>query len=107
MACPQAEPAPEDRHETTPARNRSHCRFPRPRRLRDIARLALGALVALYEHKVKTIIAAAGPPESLYDEGTHAFDEPSNIGPMRHDPTLADEAIRRFAAFLEDVSPNL
>ena len=33
-------------------------------------------------------------------DGTHAFDEPTGAGPMRHDEALTDEARKRFAAFL-------
>jgi len=44
--------------------------------------------------------------ESWIAEGTHAFDEPTNNGPMRHDPALTDEALRRFAAFLTDAAPH-
>lgn len=43
--------------------------------------------------------------ESWIADGTHAFDEPTNNGPMRHHPELADEAFRRFAALLGDVAP--
>ena len=43
--------------------------------------------------------------ESWIADGTHAFDEPTNNGPMRHDPALAEEAFRRFAALLSDVAP--
>jgi len=34
-------------------------------------------------------------------DGTHAFDEPTGVPPMRHDPLLAAESVRRFRAFLE------
>lgn len=34
-------------------------------------------------------------------EGTHAFDEPTGAGPMRHDPELTRQAVARFAALLE------
>ena len=44
--------------------------------------------------------------ESWIAEGTHAFDEPTNNGPMRHDPALAEEALRRFRAFLENAAPH-
>lgn len=44
--------------------------------------------------------------EAWVAPGTHAFDEPTNNGPMRHDPALTLEALRRFGAFLTDVSPN-
>lgn len=43
--------------------------------------------------------------ESWIAEGTHAFDEPTNNGPMRHDAELTEEALRRFGAFLHDVAP--
>lgn len=59
------------------------------------------------EHVNAMIRNCGAEVESWIAEGTHAFDEPSNIGPMRHDPTLADEAIRRFGAFLEDVFPSV
>ena len=32
--------------------------------------------------------------------GTHAFDEPTGMGPMRHDPELTQESLDRFGAFL-------
>ncbi|WP_372708192.1 dienelactone hydrolase family protein [Brevundimonas sp.] len=42
--------------------------------------------------------------ETWVAEGTHSFDEPMNAPPMRHDPELASEAVRRFAALLNDVA---
>lgn len=42
--------------------------------------------------------------ETWVAEGTHSFDEPMNAPPMRHDPELTGEAIRRFTALLEDVA---
>jgi len=45
--------------------------------------------------------------ESWVAIGTHAFDEPTNNGPMRHDPELTEEALRRFRAFLTDVAPHV
>ena len=42
--------------------------------------------------------------ETWIAEGTHSFDEPMNAPPMRHDPVLTDEALRRFRALLEDVA---
>ncbi|RZJ93968.1 MAG: FAD-dependent oxidoreductase [Brevundimonas sp.] len=45
--------------------------------------------------------------ESWVAVGTHAFDEPTNNGPMRHDPELTEEALRRFRAFLTDVAPHV
>src|SRR5690606_30352174 len=35
-------------------------------------------------------------------DATHAFDEPTGAGPMRHDEALTDEALKRFAAFLAE-----
>lgn len=43
--------------------------------------------------------------ETWIAEGTHSFDEPMNAPPMRYDDALATEALRRFAALLEDVGP--
>lgn len=37
-------------------------------------------------------------------DGTHAFDEPGAAKPMAYHPELADEAVRRFAALLNDVA---
>lgn len=42
--------------------------------------------------------------ETWIAEGTHAFDEPGAAKPMRYHPDLADEAIRRFTALLDDVA---
>jgi dienelactone hydrolase len=42
--------------------------------------------------------------ETWIAEGTHAFDEPMAAGPMRYQPELADEAVRRFVALLNDVA---
>ena len=32
---------------------------------------------------------------------THSFDEPTSVPPMRHDPVLLEESVRRFRAFAE------
>lgn len=37
-------------------------------------------------------------------DGTHSFDEPMTAPPMRYDDDLCNEAIRRFAALLEDTA---
>lgn len=42
--------------------------------------------------------------ETWIAEGTHAFDEPGAVRPMRYHPELADEAVRRFVALLDDVA---
>ena len=44
--------------------------------------------------------------ETWIAEGTHSFDEPMTAPPMRYDPDLSDEAIRRFKALLEDTAPK-
>jgi dienelactone hydrolase len=44
--------------------------------------------------------------ESWIAEATHAFDDPTNNGPMRHHPALAEEALIRFRAFLTDAAPH-
>jgi cell division protein ZapE len=41
---------------------------------RNEAKRFMTLVDALYEHKVKAIIAADGPPESLYPEGQHGFE---------------------------------
>lgn len=45
--------------------------------------------------------------ETWIAEGTHSFDEPMGAPPMRHDPELTREAIRRFTALLTDLAPAL
>jgi len=42
--------------------------------------------------------------ETWIAEGSHAFDEPGAARPMRHDPELTAEAVRRFAALLTDTA---
>lgn len=42
--------------------------------LRNEAKRFMTLIDALYEHKVNVVIAADGPPERLYPEGTHAFE---------------------------------
>jgi hypothetical protein len=42
--------------------------------------------------------------ETWIADGTHSFDEPMTAPPMRYDPALGDEAIRRFSALLEDTA---
>ncbi|AWK87610.1 cell division protein ZapE [Azospirillum thermophilum] len=41
---------------------------------RNEAKRFMTLIDALYEHKVNVVIAAEGPPERLYPEGTHAFE---------------------------------
>lgn len=42
--------------------------------------------------------------ETWIADGTHSFDEPMTAPPMRYDPVLSDEALRRFGALLDDVA---
>ncbi|MBP2313760.1 cell division protein ZapE [Azospirillum soli] len=42
--------------------------------LRNEAKRFMTLIDALYEHKVNVVVAADGPPERLYPEGTHAFE---------------------------------
>ncbi|HYC97263.1 dienelactone hydrolase [Brevundimonas sp.] len=37
-------------------------------------------------------------------DGSHSFDEPMTAPPMRYDPDLSEEALRRFGALLHDVA---
>ena len=55
--------------------------------------------------QVNAMIRGCGAEvETWIAEGTHSFDEPMNAPPMRYDDVLAAEALRRFAALLEDVA---
>lgn len=42
--------------------------------------------------------------ETWIAEGSHAFDEPGAAKPMRYDPELTADAVRRFAALLTDTA---
>lgn len=42
--------------------------------------------------------------ETWVADGTHSFDEPMTAPPMRYDPGLSEEALRRFGALLADVA---
>lgn len=42
--------------------------------------------------------------ETWIADGTHSFDEPMTAPPMRYEEDLSGEAIRRFAALLEDTA---
>ena len=47
--------------------------------------------------------ACGVPVETWIVPGTHAFDEPIDFPPMRYDPELTQEALRRFQGFLRTV----
>lgn len=50
---------------------------------------------------------AAGAEVEVWEvDATHAFDEPTGVPPMRHDPELTEEALIRFRDFLES-TPGL
>ncbi len=56
--------------------------------------------------RVNAMIRGCGAEvESWVAEGSHSFDEPMSAPPMRHDPKLSEQALKRFRAFLEDVAP--
>lgn len=58
-----------------------------------------------HAERVNAMIRAGGSEvESWVVDGTHAFDEPTNNGPMRHHPELAEEALRRFTVFLKETA---
>jgi dienelactone hydrolase len=55
--------------------------------------------------KVNAAIGANGSTvESWIACGTHAFDEPTSNGPMKHNPELSIESLRRFKAWLEGLA---
>ena len=86
------------------ARNRMrpwrHC----PRTLAVIARTDHLTSVRNAERVHDMVRNCGVEVETWIAEGTHSFDEPMNAPPMRHDPDLAAEAVRRFRALLEDVA---
>lgn len=55
--------------------------------------------------RVMTMVRDCGADiETWIAEGTHAFDEPGAVKPMVYHPQLADEAVGRFSALLNDVA---
>jgi len=56
-------------------------------------------------HNARTVhdrVARDGTPVEVWIAGgTHAFDEPTGLGMMRHDPELTLESLMRFEAFLD------
>ena len=77
-----------------------HC----PRTLAVIARSDHLTSVSNAERVHAMIRNCGAQVETWIAEGTHAFDEPGAARPMRYHPELADEAVRRFAALLEDTA---
>lgn len=55
--------------------------------------------------KVNDAIRANGSTvQHWVADGTHAFDEPTSNGPMKHHPERTLEALDRFASFLKDIA---
>lgn len=50
----------------------------------------------------RQVRAAGGAFEIWEPRATHAFDEPKGAFPMRHDPALTQESLRRFGAFIAE-----
>jgi len=77
-----------------------HC----PRTLAVIARTDHLTSVRNAERVHDMVRNCGAEVETWIAEGTHSFDEPTSAPPMRHDPDLTAEAVRRFRALLEDVA---
>lgn len=75
----------------------------RPRTLAMISRRDHLTTVANAQRVFAVHSRAGARIETWIAEGTHAFDEPTGAGPMRHDPVLTREAIRRFGDFLRTI----
>lgn len=55
--------------------------------------------------KVNDAIRANGSTvESWVAEGTHAFDEPTSNGPMKHNPERTEDMLERFSRFLRKLA---
>lgn len=55
--------------------------------------------------KVNDAIRANGSTvESWIAQATHAFDEPTSNGPMKHHPELTQESLQRFGAYLQGLT---
>jgi dienelactone hydrolase len=52
------------------------------------------------EQVCRAVEASGVPMETWLANGTHAFDEPIDFPPMKHDPALTREALERFQGFL-------
>ncbi|CAN5223188.1 dienelactone hydrolase family protein [soil metagenome] len=76
-----------------------HC----PRTLAVVARRDHLTTVRNAERVHAMVRNCGAQVETWIADGTHSFDEPMTAPPMRFDPVLTDEAIRRFTALLEDV----
>jgi len=77
-----------------------HC----PKTLAVIARSDHLTTVRNAERVYEMVRNCGAEVETWVADGTHSFDEPMTAPPMRYHPALADEAVRRFAALLEDAA---
>ena len=58
--------------------------------------------------KINDAIRANGcTVESWIGEGTHAFDEPTSNGPMKHNPESTLQMLERFEGFLNRLAPRI
>ena len=81
------------------SRNRPWRRFPPSWAV--IARTDHLTTVNNAERVYGALKGAGGVIDTWIAEGTHAFDETTGMGPMRHDPELTQAAIGRFSDFLQ------
>ena len=77
-----------------------HC----PKTLAVIARTDHLTTVRNAERVHAMIRDCGAEVETWIADGSHSFDEPMTAPPMRYDPALGDEALRRFGALLHDVA---
>ncbi len=76
-----------------------HC----PKTLAVIARRDHLTTVRNAERVHEMVRGCGAEVETWIASGTHSFDEPMTATPMRYDPALAEEAVRRFRGLLESV----
>ena len=77
-----------------------HC----PRTLAVIARSDHLTTVRNAERVHAMIRDCGAEVETWVADGSHSFDEPTSAPPMKYDPDLTAEALRRFGALLNDVA---
>ena len=77
-----------------------HC----PRTLAVIARSDHLTTVRNAERVHAMIRDCGAEVETWVADGSHSFDEPTSAPPMKYDPDLTAEALRRFGALLHDVA---
>ena len=81
------------------SRNRPWLRFPPTWAV--IARTDHLTTVTNAERVYGVVKGGGGIIDTWIAEGTHAFDETTGMGPMRHDPKLTEAAIGRFTDFVK------